>query len=472
MKGGANASINIFHRLSPNKYFFRKDGQIMNNSMRLRLVALATVCALLISAVGLAQAQEKVTLRYALWDANQMPPYQQCADNFTAKNPNIQIKLEQLGWNDYWTALSTEFVSGNAPDVFTNNLNFLPEQISLGQLLDIQPLVERDKVPLDIYYPGLPELWTKGNARYGFDKDWDTIAIIYNKDMVKAAGITEDELNSMTWNSKDGGSFEQIIAKLTLDAKGNNGLSKDFDKNNVVQYGFTDDGLDQNVGQTEWSWLAFANGFKYNDGPWSTKYYYDDPKLAETIQWLADLWLVKGYAPKYEDQTTLHRLGLFQSGKVALVSDGSWQIGSYIATNVPVGFARLPAGPLGRVSLFNGISDSIWVGTQYKEEAWQWVKYLASADCLMVVGQSGVVFPSIPAAAEASLKVRTDKGIDVNAFFEQANEKDGTRLYPITDFGSEIRTIMGETMDNIGLGKVDAASALKKANDEVNALFK
>ena len=36
---------------------------------------------------------ESVTLQYWLWDDNQLPLYQQCADAFTAKNPNIKIEI-------------------------------------------------------------------------------------------------------------------------------------------------------------------------------------------------------------------------------------------------------------------------------------------------------------------------------------------------------------------------------------------
>jgi multiple sugar transport system substrate-binding protein len=89
----------------------------------------------------------------------------------------------------------------------------------------------------------------------------------------------------------------------------------------------------------------------------------------------------------------------------------------------------------------------------------------------MIVGNAGVVFPAIPSAADASLKVREDAGVDVSAFVNQANEEGGTFLFPITDFGGEINTIMNETMDSIGLGEVDAATGLTAANDEVNALF-
>jgi len=122
--------------------------------------------------------------------------------------------------------------------------------------------------------------------------------------------------------------------------------------------------------------------------------------------------------------------------------------------------------------MFNGLADSIWVGSQHVEEDWKWVKFLASAECQDIVGDSGVVFPAIPEAATRSLNVRKDAGVDVSAFTDQANEDGGTFLFPITDYGGEINTIMSEAMDNIGLGKADAASSLPAANDEVNALFK
>ena len=104
--------------------------------------------------------------------------------------------------------------------------------------------------------------------------------------MLKKAGIDEASFKNLTWNPQDGGTFLDLIKKLTLDSNGNNATSASFDKTKVVQYGFIPVGLAAaGNGQTEWSWLAVPNGFKYNDGPWSTKYYYDDPKFIEAIQW-------------------------------------------------------------------------------------------------------------------------------------------------------------------------------------------
>ena len=96
--------------------------------------------ALMLSLVGTAGAQD-VTIRYSLWDTNQLPAYEQCATAFEEANPNINIEIEQLGWDDYWTAITTGFVTGDTPDVFTNHLAKYPEFVELGQLVDIQQIV-------------------------------------------------------------------------------------------------------------------------------------------------------------------------------------------------------------------------------------------------------------------------------------------------------------------------------------------
>jgi multiple sugar transport system substrate-binding protein len=439
--------------------------------MKRRFSLMFVLVVVLLAIVTSVHAQDVVTIRYQLWDTNQLPPYQQCADLFQEQNSGIQISVEQLGWDDYWTGITTGFISGEAPDVFTNHLAKYPEFVALEQLVDIQPWIERDGVDTSIYYPGLADLWGRDGARYGLPKDWDTIAVIYNVALLEAAGIDPAIMDEWTWNLEDGGTFQETIAALTLDANGNNGLSADFDAANVVQYGFATDGMGGAYGQTQWSALAVSTGWTFNDGPWSTQYYYDDERFIGTAQWWADLALVHGFAPTLDQVTSLGSLALFQAGNVALEFNGSWMIGSYLSSEFEVGFARLPAGPEGRRSMFNGLADSIWVGSQHQEEAWAWVKFLASADCQMIVGESGVVFPAIPAAAELSQQVRADAGVDVSAFTLQAAEENGTFLFPIADFAGEISTIMTEAMDSIGLGESAAADVLPAANEEINALF-
>src|SRR5215211_4352453 len=179
--------------------------------------------------------QPEGQITYWLWEAAQLQAYQSCQKAFEAKNPEFANK---------------------------------------GQLEPLDKYIERDKVPTNIYQPGLADLWvTEDKKRYGLPKDWDTIAIFYNKKMVKDAGISEQQLQNLTWNPKDGGTYEKVIARLTVDKNGKRGDEAGFDKNNVKVYGL---GLEasggNNAGQGQWSMYAASNGWQAtNKNPWGTQ---------------------------------------------------------------------------------------------------------------------------------------------------------------------------------------------------------
>ena len=415
---------------------------------------------------------EVVEIRYINWDGNQFPAYEECAANFNADNPGINVNVENIGWDDYWTNLQTEMVGGGAADVFTNHLARYPEFVSKGQILDIQPYVDADNVPTDIYLGQLEQLWTRDGSRYGLPKDWDTVAVIYDKDMLEAAGVTEEELNNATWNPEDGGTFGEIMAKLTLDSAGNNALSADFDADDIVQYGYGADYPGSGAyGQTVFSMFAASTGWNFVEGLYATAYNYDDPRFIATMQWFQDS-IQAGTMIPYAEVSSLGNGAAFAAGNTAMTTDGSWQIGFYSTIeNKNVGFARLPIGPEGRKSMFNGLADSIWSGTEHPDEAWEWVKYAASPACEELVGTYGVVFPAVPGGVQNALDVYAERGIDVSAFTEQALEPGGTFLFPVTDNASEIADIMVETLDAIYLGQARAEDVLPAANDAVNATF-
>ncbi|PLS77407.1 MAG: sugar ABC transporter substrate-binding protein [Chloroflexi bacterium] len=419
-----------------------------------------------------ATGENAVTIRYALWDANQLPAYQECAAAFSKKNPNIAVEIQQLGWDDYWSNIQTGMVGGTAPDVFTNHLAKYPEFANKEQLVDIQPLLERDGVDTEQYIGDLAELWSREGKRYGLPKDWDTVSLAYNKDMLDKAGADVASLQDLTWNPQDGGTFQQLIAQLTIDANGKNGLDPAFDKNNVVQYGFIPQGSGAPFGQEQWSWLAASTGFNYIDQPWGTNLHFEDPRIAQAIQWYADLHLKHGFAPPYADYETLGGDAIFQAGKGALTTAGSWKIGDHTSkAQFPVGFAPLPAGPEGRKSMFNGLADSITIGSQHQNEAWEWVKFLASPECKEIVGTHGVVFPAIQSGVDKALAAYKEKGVDVSSFTEIALDPEATFLFPISDNASQISAILDPTLDSIMLGDAQAADALQQADQEIDALF-
>ncbi len=295
------------------------------------------------------------------------------------------------------------------------------------------------------------------------------MALVYNTGMVKAQDIKD-----LTWNPTDGGTFERLIAKATVDEKGRTGLDPDFDKIQGQDVRIPAGVGDGSQGQNGWGNLAVSNGFGFIDkNPWGTKYSYDDPKLVATIDWFKSL-IAKGYAPPLDKASTLSRDALLSAGKGAITFAGSWMINSYLATDAKVkfAFAPLPTGPVGRKTAINGLSDAIYAGTEHKEEAWKWVKFLGSADCQNIVGGNGVVFPAITTAGDKALAAHQAKGQDVQVFVDEAKAPDGTFFLPVSEHGNEISQLVQDGIQSSVLGQSDSATALKKANDQVNALFK
>jgi multiple sugar transport system substrate-binding protein len=119
--------------------------------------------------------------------------------------------------------------------------------------------------------------------------------------------------------------------------------------------------------------------------------------------------------------------------------------------------------------MFNGLADSISASTDHPDESWQWVKFLASAECQNLVAEEAVVFPAIPEAAERVEQVRADEGVDVSAF--TVHVEDGTTFtFPIADYVAERDAIMIPAMQAVFTGS-DTAETLTEANAQVNDLF-
>ena len=415
-----------------------------------------------------------VTLDYWLWDSVQLPGYQECADAFEAENPDIDIRITQYGWDDYWQKLTAGLVAGAGPDVFTDHLTKYPEFVTRDVLVPLESLEATSDYDWEGFQEGLPELWEgEDGMHYGMPKDFDTVGLFYDRAMLEEAGLTPADLQGLTWNPEDGGTFEDVIARLTVDANGVRGDEEGFDPDDVVTYGLASGGSGgSNHGQTQWSWLAGATGWEYTDARvWAEEFNYDDPQVQDSVAWLFGL-VDKGFMPSFEEVGTSpnpsQQLG---SGAAALAPDGSWMIRSYSQLDgIDLGIAKVPAGPVGHpVSMYNGLGDSITAQSDTPEEAAKWVAFLGSEECQVIIGQQGTVFPARPAGTQAAIETFEEQGIDVSPFTELV-ENENTVLFPVTNHGAQILSILNPVLDGIYIGELPA-SALTEANEQINALF-
>lgn len=412
-------------------------------------------------------------ISYWLWDSSQEPGYQQCADLFHKANPDLSVKITQYGWGDYWTKLTAGFIAGTAPDVFTNHLTKYPQFVDLKVLLPLDQLQATKDITDDEFQPGLGKLWTgQDGHRYGSPKDWDTVGLFYNKDLLQKAGVDAATLNNLKWNPHDGGSFEKTIAHLTIDTKGRRGDQPGFDKNHIAVYGLGGLSAGDNMAQTSWSGFAVSDGWKFmNKNPWGNHYNYGDPKLQETLKWYFGL-AKKGYAPKYGAfSDSFGGYNQLAAGKAAIVEDGAWMISSYeTIKGLKWGIAPMPIGPTGhRAGPLGSLADSITKNAKNPEAAAKWVKFMSSEQCQDVIAKAGVVFPARPQATQLSLQTRESKGVDATPFVDMV--KHGETFYlPISSYGADISAIMTPGLQAIFIGQ-KPESYLTDLNTQVNRLF-
>jgi multiple sugar transport system substrate-binding protein len=444
----------------------------------LAATAAASAAALILSGCsggGGTATDGSVDLNYWLWDSNQQAGYEECAAAFTEKNPGITVTTTQYGWDDYWTTLTTGLVSGDGPDVFIGHLTRYPELSSKGQLLPIDDVVDSGDVDLSIYRAGLADLWVAPDGkRYGLPKDYDTVAVFANQALLDEGGIAAEQVESFAWNPDDGGTFEQVIAHLSVDANGVRGDEEGFDKSKVATYGLGLNASGGAMGQTEWSHYAYSNDWTpANKNPWGTEWNFGDEKFVETIAWFQSL-AEKGFMPTLQIAASgIGQVDSYGAGKYAMVTEGSWNTKSYVGLkDVTTKIVPVPTGPNGQhASMFNGLADNIAATTKHPEEAKKFVAFMGSKACQDITASKGIAFPAVESSAEISQKAFADEGIDTSAF-QLPIDEGSTYLASVADQWTDINAIMTATMDSILSLQDDPAKVLPDANDQVNALFK
>ena len=100
------------------------------------LVLMILMASLLLSTVAGAQ---KVQLRYMFWDQNQEEAYRASIEEFMRLNPDIEVVMELVEWNDYWTRLTTGMAARNLPDVFWGHAAYFSGFVARGALLELKP---------------------------------------------------------------------------------------------------------------------------------------------------------------------------------------------------------------------------------------------------------------------------------------------------------------------------------------------
>lgn len=407
----------------------------------MKIAALAAVTALVVAGCSSgSDSGSGNTVNWWTWDDKQAVAYGECEKAFEAANAGADVKITRYNVDDYFTKLTAGFVAGTAPDAFQNSVQFLQSYASQHQLMPLDDLIAKSSLDLKKYSVGVDTWKFTDGKQYALPLDWAAAGIYYSKDALAKAGIAEADVAKMTWNPDDGGTFEKIVARLTIDKNGKRGDDPGFDKNAVATYGVGAIAGRSFIGETTWAPLVSTLGWKMGDkDQWPTKFNFTDPRFVRTMKWVTSL-TDRGFSPKLGtfttgNQSTISDIDLVGSGKTAMTIGGSWSAPSFgKIPGVPVGIAPTPIGPSGKRSvLSNSNGNNIWAGTRNPDLTWKWVSYMGSEECQTKAGATGTFFPSIPAAMDNTVTSMKSQGVDLSVFNQYV--KDGV-LYPSTAYAN------------------------------------
>lgn len=386
----------------------------------------------------------KANLNFYYWDENQKPGMDKIVEAFNKIYPNVKITSTVIPWAQYWTKMQTSLPTSSAPDIFWLNAAHFQEYQKAGLLYDIQQFVDRDKVDLSIFPDSLKQLYSADGKLYSIPKDFDTIALFYNKELFDKAGVKYPD-DTWTWDD-----LLNAAKKLTItDANGN-----------ITQYGF----VATSGGQTcTYDWILANGGQILSED--KMKSVINTPESKEALQFLYDLMYVHKVSPTGAEQKETDPEKLFHSGTIAMMPHGSWFVPpAFEALGDKVDVAPLPKQKQ-RGNVIHGLGFTMSAKTKYPEAAWQFLKFCATKEAGEY--QAGVVIPASKGAEEVWMKSYPSMNLKV---FIDATEY-AIPIPRAAKGASGADTVFENEMQNIWLQAKDVATALadceKGMNDEI-----
>ena len=333
--------------------------------MRKLFAILLTLC-MLFSFVSFASAEENVTITFAFWDNNQEPGMKAIADAYMTAHPGVTVEVQVTPWDQYWTKLEASAQgSGEAmPDVFWMHSNQFFKYVAADKLLPLD--FEYDYTP---YPAGVTALYNFNNVHYAVPKDYDTIALVYNKEIFDNTGIAYPD-DTWTWDT-----LLETAKKLTDPEKGIYGFGAPNDR----QSGYLN--------------LIYQNeGFAFEDG----KSGYDQAATQEAIQWWVDLQKVHQVSPSQESFVDMGVDDQMQAGKLAMCFTGSWMMSSYTNNELfadKFDLAVLPQGKT-RASIYNGLGYAGAASTKYPEVVKDFIQFCGTEEANKLQAEKKAAIPA------------------------------------------------------------------------------
>lgn len=344
-------------------------------------------------------------LNVKIWDSKQQEGIQTICDEWTEQS-GVKVSVEVVDWDNYWTLLEAGASGGEMPDVFWMHSNYAQKYMENDLLLNLDDYIANDEaIDLANYYQDIVKLYQRSDGvTFAVPKDYDTIALWYNKNAFDEAGLEYPD-NTWTWEKMhEAGAQLNNPDEMQYGMVGNTDANQEGYYNIIYSYG----------------------GYVISDDHKTSG--YDDPKTLEAMEMYAQL--IKDCMPPQSVMAETGNANLFLSNTAAMGMFGSWYVASFkeYPEAANWGIAELPfhdangngqADEGERVSIYNGLGWAASAATKDPDTAYELISWLCSEEGQTRQAELGVTMSAYSGTSDA-WKNSTDV-IDLSAYLDEAN---------------------------------------------------
>ena len=350
----------------------------------------------------LLHAADKITLRYAVWDRNQLSSEQEIAKRFEQANPDIKIEIELTPSAQYFVKLDSAAAGGVAPDIFWINMPYFVQYAKNGIMEPLAPYIKDSGLKLDDVVASSVKAYQYDGQQMAIPRDVDSIAVWYNKKLFDQAGVSYptndwswDDLKSKATALKNGlkGAAFPLVMDLSID------------------------------GQDSYMNLLFQNGNHIVPKDGQPTDIANDKSLW-VYQQLQSM-MKDGLMPSAQQMSEVKTENIFQSNRAAMVYAGSWLAAPFANNpliNDHIGVVMMP-----KIERQSGVAHSLAFAmsakSAHKQAAWKYIAFMSSEASQAELAK--VVIPANKTAAK--VWAQQIQKVDVSPYIQTLEV---TQAYP------------------------------------------
>ncbi|OHU77518.1 extracellular solute-binding protein [Mycobacteroides chelonae] len=385
-------------------------------------------------------AHGKTVVTVRVWDEQVAKAYRSSFDEFSRRNPDIEVAVTVTSYASYFNSLRTDVAGHGADDIFWLSNAYLSDYADTANLTPIEPQEDWD--------PSVVAQFTRSGKLWGAPQLSDAgIALYYNKNLLDEAQVDPAELAELRWDADPAvDTLRPMLHRLTGPGHWAYNAANDLQ------------GIYLN-------YLGSAGAVFQKDD----RFAFANPLAEMAFTYLVDLINVDKVAPSAADTNANNDFSRnqFLQGRMALFQSGTYNLAQIQANaTFPWGVAMMPAGPQGRVSVTNGIVAAANSSSPHPEATKRVLAWMGSADGNSFLGRSGSAIPAVLTAREPYFQHWAGKGVDVAPFF-QVLEGQQIAAPGGQGFGAGFAALKPYFAEMF-LGRLDVHTALQQAQQAAN----